>query len=212
MDPTGVVSVIVAGSEADNRSRISALIRDHPRVSVTETVATAREAVQSARGRAERPVILLDLEGIDNASAAARECAVAFPVVVVAASNDDPQISDVLRAGAAACLVSNSLTSQQVVEAVTKAATGDSYLAPSIITRLFEEFRRTPKKVEGPGGELTEREREVMGLVAQGLRNRQIAAALSLSEKTVKNHINHIYRKLQVRDRDDAVAHWGRQA
>ena len=209
--------MIVAGSEADNRSRITALIRDHPRVSVTETVATARDAVDSARGSAARgsvarPVILLDLEGIENPPAAARECAAAFPVVVVAASNDDPQISDVLRAGAAACLVNNSLTSQQVVEAVTKAATGDSYLAPAIITRLFEEFRRTPKKVEGPGGELTEREREIMGLVAQGLRNRQIAAALFLSEKTVKNHINHIYRKLQVRDRDEAVAHWGRQA
>lgn len=204
--------MIVAGSEADNRSRISALMRDHPRVSVTETVATARDAVDSARRSAARPVIVLDLEGIENPPAAARECAVAGPVVVVAPSNDDPRISDVLRAGAAACLVTTSITSQQVVEAVTKAATGDSYLAPAIITRLFEEFRRTPKKVEGPGGELTEREREIMGLVAQGFRNRQIAAALFLSEKTVKNHINHIYRKLGVRDRDEAVAHWGRQA
>ena len=204
--------MIVAGSEADNRLRISALMRDHPRVSVTETVATARDAVDSARGSAARPVIVLDLEGIENPQAAARECAIAFPVVVVAASNDGPQISDVLRAGAAACLVTTSMTSQQVVEAVTKAAAGDSYLAPAIITRLFEEFRRTPRKVEGPGGKLTEREREIMELVAQGLRNRQIAAALFLSEKTVKNHINHIYRKLGVQDRDEAVAHWGRQA
>lgn len=212
VEPDSVVSVIVTGAESERRSRISELIGNHPRISVAASAVTAHDAVDSARGRRERPVIVLDLKGIDNQPAAARECAVSFPVVVIAKSNDDPEIPRLLQAGAAACLVNESITSQQVVEAVTKAAVGDSYLAPTIITRLFEEFRRSPKTITGPGGELTEREREIMGLVSQGLRNRQIAAALFLSEKTVKNHINHIYRKLQVSDRNEAVERWGREA
>ncbi len=212
MDPEGVVSVIVAGAEAASRNRISELIGNHPRVLVAASAATAGDAVDSARGRRDRPVIVLDLKGVQDPPAAAREVAVSFPVVVIAASNDDPEIPSLLQAGAAACLVIDTITPQQVVEAVTKAAVGDSYLAPAIITRLFEEFRRSPKTISGPGGDLTEREREIMGLVSQGLRNRQIAAALFLSEKTVKNHINHIYRKLQVRDRREAIEHWGRES
>ncbi len=212
MDPEGVVSVIVAGAEAASRSRISELIGNHPRVSVAASAATPGDAVDSARGRRDRPVIVLDLQGAEDPSAAARECAVSFPVVVIAGSNDDPEIPSLLQAGAAACLVIDTITPQQVVEAVTKAAVGDSYLAPAIITRLFEEFRRSPKNISGPGGELTEREREIMGLVSQGLRNRQIAAALFLSEKTVKNHINHVYRKLEVNDRREAVERWSRES
>lgn len=211
LDPEGVVSVIVAAAEAESRSRISELINNHPRVSVAASAASPQDAVDTARGRRERPVIVLDLQGFEDQAAAARECAVSFPVVVIAERYDAPEIPSLLQAGAAACLVTDSLTPQQVVEAVTKAAVGDSYLAPTIITRLFEEFRRSPKNISGPGGDLTEREREIMGLVSQGLRNRQIAAALFLSEKTVKNHINHIYRKLEVNDRSEAVERWSRE-
>lgn len=208
MDSNGVTHVVVACPDEASRSHIAEAVKDDRRISVLATVADPREALEVAKGRRSRPVIVMGLGGLSNPSSSVATCAAAFPVVAIAANDADPVISDVLRSGAAACLVWDSITGPQIVEAAAKAAVGDSYLSPGIITRLFEEFRRTPTKIEGPGGELTEREREIMGLVAQGLRNRQIAAALFLSEKTVKNHINHVYGKLVVKDRAEAIDRW----
>ncbi len=208
MDPNGKVQVVVACPEGACRSSITESINASDRLTLVAEVDGPREALDAARGRGSRPVIVMTTSDVDDLASVVQRCSASFPVVIVAPTDGDPMIPSVLRAGAAACLVGSSLTGQQIVEATTKAAIGDSYLAPPIITRLFDEFRRTPQRLEGPGGELTEREREIMGLVAQGLRNRQIAAALFLTEKTVKNHINHIYGKLKVGDRAEAIRRW----
>jgi DNA-binding NarL/FixJ family response regulator len=100
------------------------------------------------------------------------------------------------------------LRSEQLSDAVRVAAAGDALLAPTITRRLIEEFVRRPPPGSGPSSELaqlTERELEVLKLVARGLSNAEIASALFLSEATSKTHITHLFTKLNLRDRVQAV-------
>lgn len=208
MDPGRAVPVIVAGANEESRQQLVDLATTSDKLGVVGSAASAGEAAGKARRRRERTVVVLDIDSLEDPEIAAKECSSVGPLVTIAPDAEDASIPEVLRAGASGCLVRDSFNISQLTEAITRAAAGESYLAPAIITRLFEEFRKTPTDISGPGGELTDREREIMGLVAQGLRNRQIAAALFLTEKTVKNHINHIYRKLGVSSRAEATDRW----
>jgi DNA-binding NarL/FixJ family response regulator len=85
---------------------------------------------------------------------------------------------------------------------------GESVLSPAVVTMVFDALRRGPDEAhEGPHS-LTEREREIANLLAQGRANKEIAKELFISEKTVKNHINHVYAKLGVATRAEAIAVW----
>jgi DNA-binding NarL/FixJ family response regulator len=116
-------------------------------------------------------------------------------------------VYDALVAGASGFLLKD-LRRDQLIGAIRTAAAGDALLAPAVIRRLIERFCGQPPAADGPPesmAELTARELEVLKLVARGLSNRQIAESLFLTEATVKTHVAHVYAKLSVRDRVQAV-------
>ena len=110
-----------------------------------------------------------------------------------------------VRAGASGFLLKDVLP-EQLIAAVHVVAAGEALLAPAITKRLIEQFVRTAPATVPPGfDELTPREREVLTLVARGLANGEIATELVLSEETVKTHVKRLFRKLDLRDRVQAV-------
>lgn len=156
-------------------------------------------------------VILLDLrmprrDGIWTLEQL-RETGVDIPVLVLTTFDDDALVLEALRAGARGYLLKD-VTLDQLAHAVRTLADGGTLIAPSITDRLLRAIRSGPSPVgpdAPPPQELTERELEVLRLVASGYSNRHIAEALFLAEGTVKNHVSTILLKLGARDRTNAV-------
>lgn len=156
-------------------------------------------------------VILLDLrmpryDGIWTLGRL-RERGIEIPVLVLTTFNDDTLVLDALRAGARGYLLKD-VTLEQLTRAVRTLAEGGTLIAPSITDRLLRAIRSGPSPVGAdapPAQDLTEREREVLRLVAEGYSNREISEALFLAEGTVKNHVSTILLKLGARDRTNAV-------
>lgn len=161
---------------------------------------------------ATRPdVVLLDLRmpGHDGiwALEQLRERGCDIPVLVLTTFDDDTLVLDALRAGARGYLLKD-VTLEQLTRAVEALAAGGTLIAPSITERLLRAIRSGPSPVGAgapPMEPLTERELEVLRLVAEGYSNREIAGALFLAEGTVKNHVSTILLKLGARDRTNAV-------
>ncbi len=134
-----------------------------------------------------------------------RERGVETPVLVLTTFNDDDLVLKALRAGARGYLLKD-VTVEQLTGAVRALAGGGTLSAPSITDRLLRAIRSGPSPAaHAPVQELTERELEVLRLVAEGYSNREIAGALFLAEGTVKNHVSTILLKLDARDRTNAV-------
>ncbi|QOC91921.1 response regulator [Micromonospora craniellae] len=156
-------------------------------------------------------VILLDLrmprfDGIWTLERL-RAADVDIPVLVLTTFDDDELVLAALRAGARGYLLKD-VTLDQLTRAIRTLADGGTLIAPSITDRMLRAIRSGPSPVGPPGGHvpgLTEREQEVLRLVAQGYSNREIAEVLFLAEGTVKNHISTILTKLGARDRTNAV-------
>ncbi|MGP3933034.1 response regulator [Nonomuraea sp. KM88] len=136
-----------------------------------------------------------------------RERGIETPVLVLTTFNDDTLVLQALRAGARGYLLKD-VTLEQLTRAVRTLADGGTLVAPSITDRLLRAIRSGPPPAGGdaaPVQELTERELEVLRLVAEGYANREIARALFLAEGTVKNYVSTILLKLDARDRTNAV-------
>ena len=128
-------------------------------------------------------------------------------VLVLTTLDADEYVYEAMKAGASGFLLKD-VRPEQFADAVRVVASGDALLAPTITRRLIEDFVRRPPPGSGPPAELAElsdRELEVLKLIAQGLSNAEIAAALFLSEATIKTHVTHILTKLRLRDRVQAV-------
>ncbi|GAB3657447.1 transcriptional regulator [Glycomyces tarimensis] len=159
----------------------------------------------------EPDVILLDLrmpqyDGIWTLGRL-RERGIETPVLVLTTFDDDTLVLDALHAGARGYLLKD-VTLEQVTRAVRILADGGTLIAPSITDRLLRAIRSGASpfaRDAAPVQDLTEREREVLRLVAEGYSNREIAEALFLAEGTVKNHVSTILFKLGARDRTNAV-------
>jgi DNA-binding NarL/FixJ family response regulator len=128
-------------------------------------------------------------------------------VVILTVKEDDDTVYEAFRAGALGYLLKTS-TPQDVIEAIRLAERGEAKITPRIATKVLEDFRRTKEEEEIDDSEmyvLSERESEILDLVAQGMRNKDIAAHLSIAEKTVKNHVSNILKALQVNSRTEAA-------
>jgi DNA-binding NarL/FixJ family response regulator len=175
-----------------------------------EVVGEAGDGLQAAEvaGRLAPDVVLMDirmprLDGIE----ATRRLAGATRVVILTTYDLDEYVFDALEAGASGFLPKHA-PPEDLVQAVRVVAGGEALLAPSVTRRLIEEFARRPvPAAHAPAelGSLTEREREVLALVARGLTNAEIAARLHVGEATVKTHVAHLLDKLGLRDRVQAV-------
>jgi DNA-binding NarL/FixJ family response regulator len=129
-------------------------------------------------------------------------------IVVLTTFDVDSHVYDALRAGASGFLLKNA-PPEDLVDAIRLVAAGGALLDPAVTRRVIEEFARSPAPGPAPAevGSLTERELEVLHLVAQGLSNAEIAATLVVSEATVKTHVARMLGKLQLRDRVQAVVY-----
>jgi len=172
--------------------------------------ADGEAAVDLAR-RLKPEVVLTDLSmpkmdgiaAIRQIKKEAPECA----VVVLTIHHDDNHLFAAIKAGASGYVLKDA-PPEQMVEAIRAAARGEGYIGPSLVGKVLEEFARVARlraAAKEIFQELTRREMEVLELVGKGLRNKDIAARLFLSEKTVKNHVSSIFMKLQVNDRTEAA-------
>src|ERR1700722_2907365 len=128
-------------------------------------------------------------------------------VVILTVKEDDDTVYEAFRAGALGYLLKTS-TPQDVIEAIRLAEKGEAKITPRIATKVLEDFRRVREEEEIDDSEmyvLSDREQEILDLVALGLRNKEIASRLCIAEKTVKNHVSNILKALQVNSRTEAA-------
>ncbi len=205
-----MVRVLVADDQALVRGGFRMILEAQGDIEVVAEAADGREALAHARELVP-DVILMDvrmpvLDGI----AATREivaAGVSTRVLVLTTFDQDEIVYDAMKAGASGFLL-KTVPPDRLAEAVRVIAAGDALLGPVITRRLVEQYvRRPPPGLAVPPelAELTEREREVLRLIARGRSNGEIAADLVVGDATVKTHVNHILGKLRLRDRVQAV-------
>ena len=206
-----MIRALVADDQEVVRAGFSALLDTQPDVTVVASAADGAEAVRLSRE--QRPdVVLMDVRMpvMDGIEATRLICAADgdVPRILILTTFDlDEYVYDALHAGASGFLLKD-VPAETLFEAVRVIAAGEALLAPAITRRLIAEFARLrPRQPSRPDGlaALTPRETEILGLVAEGLSNAEIAARLVLSDETIKTHVSHVLRKLGLRDRAQAV-------
>jgi len=205
-----VISVLLADDEALVREGFRLIIEVEPDIEVVGEAGDGVEAVEQAK-RLRPDVILMDIRMpiLDGIAAARRlaQAGVAARVLILTTFDRDDYLYEAMKAGASGFLLKDARR-DQLVHAIRTIATGDALLAPTLVRRLVEDFCQRPPPGVGPPpalADLTQRELEVLRLIARGLSNTETAKELFLSEATVKTHLAHVMQKLDLRDRVQAV-------
>ncbi len=198
------IRILIADDHRHFRDGLRALLLSAQDVEVMGEAATGDETVSLA-ARLQPDVILMDLHmpGL-NGIEATRRIVYTSPhvaVLVISMFEDDDSVFAALQAGARGYLLKGALKAE-ILRAIRAVASGEAIFGPAIARRLMSYFA-APKPNAFP--ELTEREREILTLIAQHRTNPEIAARLGLSPKTIRNHVSNIFDKLQVADRAEAI-------
>ncbi|MGY1826457.1 response regulator [Blastococcus sp. SYSU DS0541] len=199
--------VVVADDHPVYRDGLAMLLDSVPGLAVVGTAADGEAAV--ALALAEQPdVVVMDVQmpGIDGIEATRRvtSASPSVGIVVLTMSEDDGTVFAAVRAGARGYLLKGA-DQEEVVRAITTVANGGAVFGAALARRIGEFFASGPTGPETVFPQLTARERGVLDLVAAGRSNAQIAAALYLSPKTVRNNVSNVLAKLQVTDRAQAI-------
>jgi DNA-binding NarL/FixJ family response regulator len=198
--------VLIADDQALVRTGFRKILESEPDIEVVAEAQDGREAVDRAR-LVHPDVVLMDIQmpRMDGLQAT-RRLAGSTRILILTTFDVDEYVYEALRAGASGFLLKDT-QADQLINGVRVVAQGDSLLAPSITRRLIEQFARRPPPSTRPDAlaELTPRELEILQLIARGRNNHEIAAELVLGEATIKTHVTRILRKLDLRDRVQAV-------
>ena len=208
-----MIRVVLVDDQPIVRAGFRMILRDEPDIDVVGEAADGMQALDLA-ARVDPDVIVMDirmpvLDGVATTRRLTADPGARGRVLILTTFDADEHVVEALRAGASGFLLKDA-TPEAFVDAVRTVAAGDALLAPSVTRRLLDRFRdRLPAPAaEASSGRLavlTDREREVLALVAHGLSNREIAERLTLAEPTVKAHVSHMLLKLDLRDRAQAV-------
>jgi DNA-binding NarL/FixJ family response regulator len=207
-----MIRVLIADDQAAVRAGFAALVNSEDDMSVAGEAADGRQAVDLAR-RVFPQVVLMDvrmpnLDGLEATRLICADASLAETRVLILTTFDlDDYVYGALRAGASGFLLKDAGPSE-LLHAIRIIAVGDALLAPSITRRLIAEFAQRPDPARPLPGELaslTEREREILRLVAAGLSNAEIARRLVLSPLTAKTHVGRVLTKLDCHDRAQLV-------
>jgi DNA-binding NarL/FixJ family response regulator len=202
------IRVLVADDQSLVRAGFRTLLAEEDDIDIVAEASTGLEAVGKA-ARFDPTVVLMDirmpeLDGLE----ATRRILAADPgarILILTTFDLDEYIYDALNAGASGFVLKDD-PPEQLIDAIRTVAAGDALLSPTVTKRVIKQFARSPRpKLPKGFDELTAREREILGLVADGLSNAEIGKQLFIEESTVKTHVTHILQKLDLRDRVQAV-------
>jgi DNA-binding NarL/FixJ family response regulator len=207
-----VIRVLVADDQAAVRDGFAALIDAQPEMAVAAQASNGHQAVDLAR-KVLPDVVLMDirmpvLDGLEATRLICHDPSLEHTKVVVLTTFDlDEYVYAALRAGASGFLLKDT-PRRELIHAIEVIAAGDALISPKVTRRLIAEFaaRRDPRQSSPRLTELTERERDILQLVARGLSNPEIAGQLVISPLTAKSHVRNIQRKLDCHDRAALVA------
>jgi DNA-binding NarL/FixJ family response regulator len=205
-----MIRVLIVDDDELMRAGLRGVLSSDPAIAVAGEAGDGRDALHRAR-LLEPDVVLMDVRmpGLDGIAATERVLAEVpgARVVILTTFEQDDYIFGALRAGASGFLLKRTRP-EELIAAIHTIAAGDSLLSPSVTSRVIERMARQPAPDAARDarlGELTPRELEVLELVARGLSNGEIAAALVIEESTVKTHVKRVLMKLGARDRVQAV-------
>jgi DNA-binding NarL/FixJ family response regulator len=202
------IRVLVADDQAMVRAGFRMLLAEEPDIDVVAEAENGLEAVDKA-ARLGPNVILMDIRmpELDGLQATRRILAAdpAARILVLTTFDLDEYVYEALAAGASGFVLKDD-PPEQLLAAIRTVAAGEALLSPAVTKRVIREFTRIRRPAEPEGLEqLTEREREVLALIAEGRSNAEIGETLFISETTVKTHVTHVLQKLGLRDRVQAV-------
>jgi DNA-binding NarL/FixJ family response regulator len=204
------ITVVLADDQALIRTGFKMILESEDDVEVVGEASDGEQAITVARSL--RPdVLLMDIQmsrmdGLEATSRITRDTAIPSRIIILTTFERDDYVFEALRAGASGFLLKNA-PPEELVHAVRVVASGDALLAPSVTRKVIERFidRPAPRHNEVELGLLTERETEILRLLATGKSNAELAAHLFLGEGTIKTHVSHVLTKLGIRDRMQAV-------
>jgi DNA-binding NarL/FixJ family response regulator len=203
-----IIKVLIADDQRLMREGLATLLALADDIDVVGQARDGAEAIESAR-RLKPDVVLMDIQmpnlGGVEATRLIRAILPQTQVIILTTFDDDEYLLSSLRAGACGYLLKD-MPSEQLAEAIRAAAEGQSPIGPKMAHKLVDLVAHSPLVSAHPASELSERETEVLRLIADGLSNKEIAEKLVIAEGTAKNHVSSILGKLEARDRAQAVA------
>jgi len=207
------ITVLLVDDHTIVRQGVRAFLDTQPDIQVVGEAGSGEEAVRLATELVP-DVVLMDLvmPGMDGVEATRQICRASphTQVVILTSYHEDEHIFPAIKAGALSYLL-KEIGPDELAEAVRRAARGEAILHPSVAARVVQELHGPGRDRTNPFTQLSDRELEVLRLIAQGLDNATIAEQLAISEKTVKTHVSNILSKLHLADRTQAAVYAWRE-
>jgi NarL family two-component system response regulator LiaR len=204
---TEAISVMIVDDHGLVRRGVTAYLQTYEDIVVVAQAENGEEAVRLA-GEHVPDVVLMDLvmPGMDGVETTRKVCQVSphSQVIVLTSYHQDEHIFPALKAGAISYLLKD-VKADELVEAVRRAASGEATLHPRVAARILKDYRGVEPDAINPYNELTEREMDVLKLIANGFTNQKIADELVITIGTVKGHVSNILGKLHLADRTEAA-------
>ncbi len=210
---TEAVRVLIVDDHALFRRGLQMVLEGESDIDVVGEASDGHEAVERAE-KTTPDVVLMDVRmpkrsGIE-ATRAIKEVLPSAKILMLTISDEEADLYEAIKAGASGYLL-KEISIEEVANAVREVQQGKSLISPSMASKLLNEFaamvKRRDERTNIPGPRLTDRELEVLKLVAKGMNNRDIGAELFISENTVKNHVRNILEKLHLHSRMEAVVY-----